>query len=292
MRAAFRFRRMNDRSPFPPRSAALPGRARLEYVDQGDPEGFPVVFLHGVTDSWRSWELVLPHLPDLDPGAGPVATRGTASPSGPADYRARDFSEDIAAFGDALGLDRFVLVGHSMGATDAQRFAIDHPERVARPDPRRVGFAGLSPTTPSPKSSGARSCRGSRIRSPKRSAREGSRISTLARRVPAGVFRRGRCREPEGAGAGLARLFRGVPRGRVHVGARAHPSADPARLGRSRRVRSAEATRTRLLAAIEGSRLTVYAGAGHAVHWEEPRRFADEVAAFCESPPSDPGGER
>ena len=37
----------------------------LPYVEQGDPDGVPVLLLHGVTDSLRSWEPMLPHLPRL-----------------------------------------------------------------------------------------------------------------------------------------------------------------------------------------------------------------------------------
>ena len=37
-----------------------------------------------------------------------------------------------------------------------------------------------------------------------------------------------------------------------------------------------------LLAAIPGSRLIVHEGAGHAFHWEDPERFAGELAAFAE----------
>ncbi len=36
---------------------------RMEYVEQGPADGVPVVFLHGVTDSWRSFVGVLRHLP-------------------------------------------------------------------------------------------------------------------------------------------------------------------------------------------------------------------------------------
>jgi pimeloyl-ACP methyl ester carboxylesterase len=36
-----------------------------------------------------------------------------------------------------------------------------------------------------------------------------------------------------------------------------------------------------LLAAIAGSRLVVYEGAGHGLHWEEPERFAADLVAFC-----------
>jgi pimeloyl-ACP methyl ester carboxylesterase len=41
----------------------LPTGVTLQYVEQGAPEGVPVLLLHGASDSWRSYELVLPHLP-------------------------------------------------------------------------------------------------------------------------------------------------------------------------------------------------------------------------------------
>jgi pimeloyl-ACP methyl ester carboxylesterase len=38
-----------------------------------------------------------------------------------------------------------------------------------------------------------------------------------------------------------------------------------------------------LQAAITGSRLVVYPGAGHAVYWEEPARVASDLVAFVEA---------
>jgi non-heme chloroperoxidase len=37
-----------------------------------------------------------------------------------------------------------------------------------------------------------------------------------------------------------------------------------------------------LLATIAGSRLETYRGTGHAVHWEEPARFAADLVSFVE----------
>src|SRR5262245_45048593 len=46
------------------RSVKLPSGIKLQYVEQGNGDGVPLVFLHGYTDSWRSFERVLPHLPE------------------------------------------------------------------------------------------------------------------------------------------------------------------------------------------------------------------------------------
>ena len=45
---------------FEPQTNELPGRVALEYVEQGDASGVPVILLHGYSDSWHSFELVLP----------------------------------------------------------------------------------------------------------------------------------------------------------------------------------------------------------------------------------------
>ncbi len=45
------------------KTVELPSGIRLPYVAQGDPTGIPMLLLHGVTDSWRSFECVFPYLP-------------------------------------------------------------------------------------------------------------------------------------------------------------------------------------------------------------------------------------
>jgi non-heme chloroperoxidase len=99
---------------------------------RGTAGGVPVVMLHGISDSWRSFERVLPHLPP-SVRAIAVTQRGHGDSSKPdTGYRTRDFAADVAALADGLGLERFIVVGHSMGSAHAIRFAIDFPERIAR----------------------------------------------------------------------------------------------------------------------------------------------------------------
>ena len=105
-------------------------RVTLQYVEQGDPSGVPEVLLHGVTDSWRSFEPVLPHLPESI-HAFALTQRGHGDADRPASgFRPRDFAADLAAFMDALDHGQAVIVGHSMGSYAAQRFAMDHPGRT------------------------------------------------------------------------------------------------------------------------------------------------------------------
>ena len=111
-------------------SGALATGVTLPYVEQGDPAGVPLILLHGYSDSWRSWELLLRALPDsLHVFA--LTQRGHGDAERPHDgYRPEDHAADVAAFMDHVGLDAAVIVGHSGGSYTAQRFALDHPERT------------------------------------------------------------------------------------------------------------------------------------------------------------------
>jgi FAD/FMN-containing dehydrogenase len=103
---------------------------QLPYVEQGDPDGIPVLMLHGYSDSWRSFEHVMAHLPD-DLRAIAVTQRGHGDAQRPAaGYTPREFADDAIATLDALGIERVVIVGHSMGSWIAERIAVDHPDRV------------------------------------------------------------------------------------------------------------------------------------------------------------------
>jgi len=112
------------------KSIRLSSKLSLEYVEQGDSLGTPVLFLHGYSDSWHSYESVLPLLPN-NIHAFVISQRGHGNSSCPSKgYTMTHFANDIASFVEKLKLGPVIIVGHSMGGTVAQRFVIDHPELV------------------------------------------------------------------------------------------------------------------------------------------------------------------
>ena len=112
---------------FEPRFISLSSGVKLEYVETGKKSGTPVIFLHGITDSWHSYELVLPLLsPNIRAFA--ISQRGHGDSERPiTGYHPKDFAADIAAFVKQKKLERVVVVGHSMGSVVAQQFALDYP---------------------------------------------------------------------------------------------------------------------------------------------------------------------
>lgn len=99
------------------------------YREAGDPAAAPVVLLHAATRDATSWDGVIPALADRhrvlalhQRGHGPSPHR---PPYGFASLR-----RDLARFADRLGLDRFALVGHSMGGVTAYLFAEEQPRRL------------------------------------------------------------------------------------------------------------------------------------------------------------------
>lgn len=107
------------------------GGFTLSYAEHGDGSGPALVLLPGPTDSWRSYEPVLERLPPSIRAVA-VSQRGHGDSDKPTTgYRVQDFAADVVAFLDALGIEQAVLAGHSGSCLVARRVAIDSPERVA-----------------------------------------------------------------------------------------------------------------------------------------------------------------
>jgi glutathione S-transferase len=101
-------------------------------VPGGNESALAVVFVHGLAGNAGHWEAQLRHL-STSRRAVAIELRGHGGSAAPAkgDYALEALAEDVAAGVDALGLGRFVLVGHSIGGGVALAYAAAHPERVA-----------------------------------------------------------------------------------------------------------------------------------------------------------------
>jgi len=95
----------------------IKGAAGNLYIDDGGRgEKLPVVFLHSFAGSSRDWENQLNYL-RKDRRAIAFDLRGHGRSDAPTnnDYNVESLANDLSAVVDSLGLDRFVLVGHSLG---------------------------------------------------------------------------------------------------------------------------------------------------------------------------------
>lgn len=90
-------------------------------VDDHGGSGVPLLLLHGGGGDASVWNAVVPLLPDFRVVA--YDTRGHGRSDEPETFRADAVVEDVGRVAEALGLDRPVLVGHSMGGATATRFA-------------------------------------------------------------------------------------------------------------------------------------------------------------------------
>ena len=93
--------------------------------------GSHVVLLHGIGSGSGSWVYQLAGLSACyavtawdAPGYGSSTPVSATAPS------VDDFADRFAALVDALSLDRFLLVGHSLGALIASRYAAEYPARL------------------------------------------------------------------------------------------------------------------------------------------------------------------
>ncbi|MEO6943988.1 MAG: alpha/beta hydrolase [Lacisediminihabitans sp.] len=96
----------------------------------GPQDGPVVLAVHGVTASHLCWPLVAAHLPGIRFVAADLRGRGRSNEL-PGPWGMPQHADDLAAVLSGLGIDRAVVLGHSMGAFASLVLANRHPEKVS-----------------------------------------------------------------------------------------------------------------------------------------------------------------
>ena len=106
---------------------------KIHYLEWGDPSAPALVALHGLRGHGHTWDSFSEplssqyHIFALDQRG-----RGETDWAPDGQYTGDAFVADFEGFVDALGLDNFVLMGHSMGGRNSMLYAGKHPEKVRK----------------------------------------------------------------------------------------------------------------------------------------------------------------
>jgi len=105
----------------------------IEYLERpGRDDGPVLVLLHGIGSNANSFAPFLEQVaPDFRVIVWNAPGYGGSEPLAKEWPQAADYAEALKGLLDSLGLDRVLLVGHSLGTLIATAFAAGHPERVA-----------------------------------------------------------------------------------------------------------------------------------------------------------------
>jgi pimeloyl-ACP methyl ester carboxylesterase len=113
-------------------SGRIPGPAGALAVDDGG-QGEPVVLAHSLAGNIAHWAAQLEHLRKTRRAVA-LDFRGHGQSDTPnnGDYAIESLAGDMAAVVDRVRLERFSLIGHSLGVGVAVTYAGANPDRVAR----------------------------------------------------------------------------------------------------------------------------------------------------------------
>ena len=110
----------------------MPVRGASVYVDDGGAGGLPIVFIHGNGGTSQQWRSQLQHFRTQRRAVAiDLSGFGKSAPPVDGDYSLDRMIEAIEGAVNTLGLDRFVIVGHSYGGAVVASYAAAHPQKVA-----------------------------------------------------------------------------------------------------------------------------------------------------------------
>jgi len=103
---------------------------RWHYVDQGNPQGTVILFLHGLPEGWYSWHYVLPL---VDPNYRLIAI--DMKGYGRSDRKDENYNWHIVAgqivdLMDSLGIRKYYIVSHDWGSIIGSVLVSDHPDHI------------------------------------------------------------------------------------------------------------------------------------------------------------------
>ena len=251
----------------------------IQYVEKGDQSAVPVLMLHGLSDSWHSFELVLPHLPGTI-RAFSLSQRGHGDSQRPEKaYRVKDLADDVKAFLDALDISKAVILGHSLGSAVAHRFVIDYPERTLGMVVAGA-FYNLAKCPVLKEISDSLASQLSDLIDPE-FVREFQK-STIVRPVQGPFFEtivQESLKLP-------VRVWQALVEGALQddFSEKLHTIKLPTMIiWGDRDGITTRNDQEAQIAAIQNAHYVEYSDTGHAPHWEEPRRFASDQVSFVET---------
>ncbi|MET9893218.1 alpha/beta hydrolase [Streptomyces sp. NPDC006465] len=258
------------------KSAQVREGITLPYAEAGYPSGTPVVFVHGLADSWWSFEPLLRRLPASLHGYAPTQRGHGDADRPPEGYTPDDFAADLVAFLDAADIPRAILVGASSGGVPARIVAGSHPDRIAglvllgvpgtladKPAAAETREAAEGLADPVPRAFVEDFMAGTAARPIARGFIETMVEESL--KLPAYVWR-------ETVG-GLLDADLGATLAGILVPTLVIWGDQDEYLPRE--------DQQTILNAVHGADFLAYEGTGHVVHWEEPERVVADIAAFA-----------
>jgi pimeloyl-ACP methyl ester carboxylesterase len=102
--------------------------SRVNYAEMG--EGPPVVLIHGLSGCWQNWLENIPHLARRHRVVALDLAGFGESELPQEEISIPGYGRFVDAFLGAIGVERAMLVGNSMGGFIAAETAISHPSRV------------------------------------------------------------------------------------------------------------------------------------------------------------------
>ncbi|MBM4446753.1 MAG: alpha/beta fold hydrolase [Chloroflexi bacterium] len=106
------------------------GGVEWHYVEAG--KGEPVVFLHGLPESWFSWHYQIETVSKKYRVIAVDLKGYGQSDKSDGDYTAQGVANELIALFDAIGLDRFSLVTHDWGTLIGDCIASTIPDRIVK----------------------------------------------------------------------------------------------------------------------------------------------------------------